>query len=177
LTEAAKLRYDGVVAGLVLAHRTVRDLCEKREAAMEQEGCAFAFVAGICAGILNLLCGLNALGNVLFALEYVVVPLGLIMAAAGLVAITVLNLAGGCICRKRRVAGGRIMLISAFLLLIIGAACVYIPARMPEVFLTFGSEFAEGVQRAVLGAGLLMLFAELLSIAAGVVSLAAKPKR
>jgi hypothetical protein len=87
-------------------------------------------------------------------------------------------LAGGILCRKRRVAGGVMMLVSGFVLLIVGAVCVYVPLGMPEVFFNaFDAEYAEGVQRAVLGAGLLMGFAELLSTAAGVVSLAVKPKQ
>jgi hypothetical protein len=145
---------------------------------MKHEAHAFAFIAGLCAGILNVLCGINALFNALSALQYVSISIGLILAAAALIAVTAVNLAGGCLCRKRRVAGGVMMLVSAFVLLIVGAVCVYVPFGMPEVFFNaFDAEYAEGVQRAVLGAGLLLLFSELLSAAAGVVSFAVKPKR
>ncbi|MEM5768817.1 MAG: hypothetical protein AAGU32_11105, partial [Bacillota bacterium] len=76
------------------------------------------------------------------------------------------------------IAGGVIMAVSAFLLLVIGAVCVVVPLHMPGVFLgAFGAEFEEGVRRAVLGAGLLLLFSNLVSAAAAVASFAAKPKR
>jgi len=145
---------------------------------MKQGAHAFAWIAGICAGILNLLCGLNALGNMLLALEYVAVPIGLILAGGALIAVTGLSLTGGCLCRTRRIAGGVVMLVSAVLLLLIGAVCVYVPLHMPGVFLdAFGVEYGEGVSRAVLGAGLLLLFSNLLSTAAAVVSFTVKPRQ
>ncbi len=144
---------------------------------MKQEAHAFAWIAGLCAATANMLCGLNALANMLFALEYVAVPLGLILAGGALVAVTGLSLAGACVCRTRRIAGGVIMAISAVLLLLIGAVCVYVPLHMPGIFLgAFGPEFEEGVRRAVLGAGMLLLFANLLSAASAVVSFTVKPK-
>ena len=144
---------------------------------MKQEAHAFAFIAGLCAGVFNLLCGLNALGNVLFALEYVDIPAGLILAAAALITITVVNLVGGSVCRKHRTVGGIMMIVSAVLLLIAGAVCLYVPLKMPEVFFSaFGADFAVEVRRAVLGAGMLLVFSESISITAGVVSLIVKPK-
>lgn len=145
---------------------------------MKNGGNAFAFIAGLSAGILNLLVALVTLFNALIALAYVPEP-ALAAAAAALLAVAGVNFAGGCACRRNRIAGGILMLSGALPLLLFGAACLYLALSMPDFFTNvIGAEFGESVRYGALGAGILLTLTELLSIAAAVVSLKvpAKPE-
>jgi hypothetical protein len=145
---------------------------------MNREANAFSFIAGLSAGILNVVCALTTLLNAVVALEYVAEP-ALIPASAALLAVAIVNITGGGVCLKNRIAGGIMMLGSALPLLIVGAACLYFSLFNPDLFLSvIGAEFGEEVQRTAVGAGIFLIFAQLISLTAGVVSLAksAKPK-
>lgn len=138
---------------------------------MNREANAFAFISGLSAGAVNLVCALVVLQNAIVAMEYVPNP-ALIPAASGLVVFAGIGLAGGCVCKRNRATGGILMLAGAFLLLLVAAACLYLSLTMPDFFTDVaGAEFGSEVRSAALGAGILLTFTNLLLTAAGITSL------
>lgn len=139
---------------------------------MKNGGRTFAFVAGLTAGIMNLLLGLNALLGTLLLSTF----LGsLLIIGVAYFLITAVNFAGGCACRSHRIPGGVMMLATAVPMLLIGAGCLFVPMMPSEMLnLPYGMDFAAISTRAMTGTGILMILIELVSIAAGVVSLTAR---
>ncbi len=135
-------------------------------------GNGFSFVGGVCAGVLCVLCALNAMISIFSAMAYGEADIVMALAGVALLAIAAANLVGGSISLAHRVAGGIMMLSTAFLLFIFGALCMYVALGRQEIFSNmFDAEYAVGVRRAVLGSGLLLVLAEMLSGVAGVMSL------
>ena len=139
---------------------------------MKSKGASFAFVAGLTAGIFNLLIGLNALLGALmmqsFGATSDTIVVGLV-----LMIVTAVNFAGGCVCRVNRIVGGLMMLVTALPMLIGAAILMCVPMLPPELFAgALGAAFTSSFTRALLGVGILLLLIELASGAAGVVSLA-----
>ena len=145
---------------------------------MNREANAFSFIVGLSAGILNVVCALTTLLNAAVALDYVESP-ALIPASFALLCVAIVNLAGGGVCLKNRAAGGILLLSSALPLLVVGAACLYFSLLKPDFFISLiGAEFGREVQRTAVGAGIFLVSVQLISAAAGVLSLVkpAKPK-
>lgn len=139
---------------------------------MKSKGATFAFVAGLTAGIFNLLIGLNALLGALIMQSYAGVADTMTVALV-LMVITGVNFAGGCVCRVNRIVGGVMMLVTALPMLIAGAILICVPLLPPELLAgALGAAFTSSFTRALLAIGILLLLIELASGAAGVVSLA-----
>lgn len=139
---------------------------------MKNRGETFAFVIGLSAGIFNLLIGCNALLGGLMVLG--IVPAQTLTVMGLLFAATAVNFAGGCACRSHRVAGGVMMLLTAFPLLISGALMICVRILPQELIAQLAGEaFDESVLRMLLGIGILLLIVEAASVAAAIVSLAA----
>ncbi len=98
---------------------------------------------------------------------------GMLVAAAVLMfTLTAANLAGGCVCRSHRIAGGVMMLATALPLLLAGALTLFVRALPQELIpeLT-GGTYTPGSARVLLGVGLLLILVEAPSAAAGIVCL------
>jgi len=143
---------------------------------MEYKGSAFAFVAGLTTGIINMLFGINALFGILILSAFTTIP-GAGAVCAALFMLTAVNLIGACICRNHHIAGGLMMFVTAFPLLIFGVFYMllsFMPADLLQVLNELGLDILS--TRAMAAMGTLLLLLEGVSAAAGVVSLAARPK-
>jgi len=121
---------------------------------------------------LNVLMGITILSAAFSA------PAGIASAVlAALFVFSVVNLTGGCVCKKNRIAGGAMMLISVIPLLLMGAVWACVPL-IPADFLAAagGMAFTEDMMRSILALGVWMLLVELTSGAAAVCCLALPPK-
>lgn len=139
---------------------------------MENRGSTFAFAAGLSAGIFNLLIGLDMLVGALIVRDFMPVP-GVVALGALVFIVTAVNFAGGCACRTHPVAGGILMLVSAFLMLMAGAAYMLVSLLAPELLAAVGAADLQTMARAAMAIAIFLTIVELVSGAAAVVSLAA----
>ena len=143
---------------------------------MEYKGSSFAFIAGLTAGIINILFGFNSLLGIMILSSFIAEP-GLIGVSLALFVATAVNLVGACVCRNHRIAGGVMMLATAFPLLIFGALYMLLSFMPSDVLQALSGLGLGGLPtRALAAMGFLLLLVEGVSAAAGVVSLAARPK-
>ncbi|MEM5768818.1 MAG: hypothetical protein AAGU32_11110 [Bacillota bacterium] len=143
---------------------------------MEYKGSSFAFIAGLTTGIINILFGFNALLGILILSAFIAMP-GAAAACVALFALTAVNLVGACVCRNHRIAGGVMMLATAFPLLIFGALYMLLSFIPSDVLQALSGLGLGGLStRAIAAMGFLLLLIEGVSAAAGIVSLASRPK-
>ena len=143
---------------------------------MKAGGGTFAHVTGISAGIINLLIGLSALFGALTIQSYIGDAHSMAV-AFGLLILTAVNFAGGCACRSHRIPGGVMMLVTALPMLATGVIALCLALLQPIVpARVTGAASGEPLMRVMMGTGILLLFVELASGAAAVVSLARREK-